>query len=901
MRIKSSIIAGMIRHAENDAPLEACGYLAGRGNHAVKMYAMANMDGSPEHYTFSPEEQFRVIKDARKEGLDIVAVYHSHPRSPSVMSAEDMKLAFDKSISYVIISLEKGTADLKSYKFTKGTVEQEDIEEVKLNFYEIPELYIHELDAFEKVTKDFIEGSLAQVEYRAHRVSFGIYEQRTNGTYMVRIRCTAGGMTPAQLAVTADLAGRYGSGRIHVTTRQEVQIHDVKVDGLGPVLRELLTIGLSTRGGGGNTVRNITVPEDSGISEDEIFDVTPHSVALTSRLIRDQDSWNLPRKFKIGFASAPGHRERIIVQDLGFEAVIRDGRRGFRVFGAGGMGAKPMMAELIHDFIEEKDIYRVSTAMKRLFDKHGNRRNRYAARLRFVWKNLGRKEFLRLYNGELDQLDKDDMGLLFNEIINEGTSTALESVNGEGPEFELWKSRYVLGQKQAGLTSVLIPLSLGDISSVDALELARFLEPFGENVLRFSQAQNIVLRNIPEGLLGNVSRHVAKRYPLASGPSLSGNAVSCAGADTCRLGLCLSRNLLSAVYSELGKTGVDLDGLKDVKVRISGCPNACGQHHGADIGFFGKVSRKDDRSYPAYYIVAGQGLNSGTPVFAERLGEISARNVPLFLREILEAYAAAGGAETGFSGFIESGRNGKIRTILDKYSQVPGFDEDKNYYFDWGADEAFSIAGMGRGECAAGLFDIIDHDADLIRKNIEGLSSERDEDKIRTSLADIVFSSSRMLLVTKGIEPRGRAEVFSQFIGSFIKKGLVEEKYSGIVEMAGDGDLDGLLKERDLVVELSQAVTALYNSMDNSLRFPGEGELKTPAAKFKDLRGVKCPLNFVKVKLILETMKGGETLEIFLDNGEPIENVPRSIQNQGDEIVSRKRNGDYWSVTIKKS
>ena len=260
-------------------------------------------------------------------------------------------------------------------------------------FYEIPSTLKDEIEQLDLHVQRYLAGSIDSDVLRVQRVPFGCYEQRENGTYMLRIRCPGGAIALRQLRMIAVVSKKYGRDSIHVTTRQEFQIHDLRLEDVIPAMRQLLTVGLGTRGGGGNTVRNIIVSSDAGISADEVFDPSPFVFALTSRLISEPDSWTLPRKLKIAFSNSAKDSAAAQFNDLGFIATVRDGQSGFRVYVAGGMGAKPDIGHLVHEFISADDVYLVAEAVKRVFAKYGNRSDKNAARLRFLWREKGEDRF----------------------------------------------------------------------------------------------------------------------------------------------------------------------------------------------------------------------------------------------------------------------------------------------------------------------------------------------------------------------------------------------------------------------------------------------------------------------------------------------------------------------------
>ncbi len=778
-------------------------------------------------------------------------------------------------------------------------------------FYEIPGSLEREIKDLGTSIKRYRDGKISSVEFKGIRVPFGIYEQRKEDTYMVRIRCASGGITPAQLIKTAELSEKFGSGILHVTTRQEVQIHNVKLENIEEIMNELLEVKLSTRGGGGNTVRNITASVDSGINPNEIFDVEPYAIALTSRFISEPNSWALPRKLKIAFSSTKDDSANAAVQDIGFIASAKNGAKGFKVYIAGGMGIKPRPGDLLHEFIEEDMVYNVALAIKELFNKKGNRKNKHAARLRFLYEKKGREEFLKMYTDQLALIEKNNFSPLKTvEIDNRSADPALEVLHDHSGEFKLWKKRFVTLQKQEGLVSIKIPLKLGDLKSADAVKLARFLEPFGDNVIRFSVDQNIHIRNIHEKYLGNVYKTVMSFSPLSKEPAIAGSIVSCAGANTCKLGLCLSRGAAEALYRKLGTGEGYYDKMAKIKINISGCPNSCGRHQIADIGFSGKPGRKEGRYYPAYNVLAGAVVKESGARLAEKIGTVSARDLPHLVYDILKDYAEKGGSED-FSSYFSKNGKASIRSLITKYGNIPSFNEDKNYYSDWGAEDIFSVAKLGKGECSASLFDMIDYDVELIKKNIIIADNSEDENEIMEALYNLVFSSSRMLLITRAVESGTRDEIFDNFIKYFIDTGLIKSDLKETVLSAKNDNLKKLMNLKKKVFLLADSIMELYDRMDDSLNFPDEissigsgqrfkSETGEKADRFKDLSGVKCPLNFVKTKLILETMDSGETLEVILDDGEPAENVPRSVELEGHTVVEQKKEGNSWSVVIKK-
>lgn len=783
--------------------------------------------------------------------------------------------------------------------------------------YTIPDSLKTEIESFRQQVSDFRTNKTEAVKFKAIRVPMGIYEQRKNDTYMVRVRCTGGMITPAQLKGVAQAARKYGSGDIHITTRQELQVHNVELENTPDLLKSLLRMNLSSRGGGGNTVRNILASEDAGISPDEVFDVTPYLVALTNTLIAEPDSWSLPRKLKIAFSGNDLDNSNAIFNDLGFIATKKNGVNGFRVFIGGGLGSKPSTGHLLFDFLLPEDMLYVTEAVKKLFSDHGNRRNRHKARLRYLFYKLGKEKVFELFFEYFNALKQDSEYSLslpsLNLKIPEGSQA--KSTKNDTP-FDQWYRRYARKQKQSGLFSVEIPFEHG-ITEADTLEnLASFLIPLGNDVIRLNMRQNIRLRNIPGNKLNALFDYLTQLGTDNGMPRILNNLVACTGADTCRLGICLSKGASSAIRKKISSSNPEvLDSLHNIRINLSGCPNSCGQHQVADLGFYGKASR-NDRLYPAYYVTVGGKTGTNDAVLGKNLGEISARDLPVLTHEILEKYAKKLNSYGNFNNYLRGEGEEHIKTLLNKYREIPSFDDDKNYYFDWGGQELFSVKGKGQPECSAGMFDMIDFDRDTVsslQKKLE--NTDHQEESEGEILNKIVFHASRMLLVTRGIEPKTRTEVFTGFTEHFIDEGYVSQNLKNIVSLAMENKNEEIVSFRNEVFALDKEVNALYDSMDDSLQFktskkhgdPEKFEVPTdaPAEKeenihSKDFSGVACPMNFVKTKIELSKLKTGELLEILLDDGAPINNVPGSVKEEGHEIVAVNKKGEHWSVLIRK-
>ena len=784
--------------------------------------------------------------------------------------------------------------------------------------YKLPDSLTTDIAYFGTLIDNFIQGTTEPVKFKGTRVPMGIYEQRKDGSYMVRVRCTGGFISPGQLKQVALTAMSHNSILLHITSRQEIQIHNISIDQVKTILPELQEVELSSKGGGGNTVRNFLVDINSGISNVEVFDVLPYAVDLTTYLIAQPDSFTLPRKLKIAFSINETHADFALINDLGFVAKLKDGKRGFKVYLGGSVASNPTLGWELFDFVPETDLINIAVAAKRFFNNHGNRKNKHKARIRYIFYKEGvektRELFFRYYN---EIKEKENVVFEPQKLVFIYKTPSFQPFVDHSVEFGEWKKRYVVSQKQPGLFSTVVSFVNGNTESETMLKISEFADAFGNDILRFTARQQLQLRNIPEAFLPNVYQLLNELKLNTSLPRIINNIVSCTGADTCRLGICYSKGASLALRKRLSKSNLSLDDVSSLQINISGCPNSCAQQIWSDIGFSGRVGRKE-RMYAAYnvYVGATKGLNPG---LSELIGTVSAKDLPQFTEDILADYIDVKLKYPTFRNYLDAGGVTTIKALVEKYKDIPSFEEDKNYYYDWGSDELFSVTNKGPAECSAGLFDMIDVDLNFIHQGIKELEVETDAIKIKQILYEILFSSSRMLLVTKGAEPKTTSGSFELFIEKFIDEGLISDSFKDLVLTAATEPGFDFTNRKAEVILLANAVIQLYGSMDDSLQFKTTGVLpikeekpvevsseiielsaQKPGIRLKDFRGVACPMNFVKTKIELSSLKSGNLLEVWLDDGQPIQNVPGSVRNEGHEVISMTQVEDYWKVIIRK-
>lgn len=812
--------------------------------------------------------------------------------------------------------------------------------------YRIPSTLNGDLDYTQSLIDQFKAGEIPAGQLKSNRVPMGIYEQRKNQHYMLRLRCAGGLVTPEQLAKIAFVGHQLSTSHLHVTTRQEIQIHNVDIEDAIPALKKLEKVGISSAGGGGNTVRNMMVDDRSGLTADEEFDVYPYVEELTSRLIAEKDSFTMPRKYKVAIDTSVATANYSYIADLGLQARIKDGQRGFRVLIAGSAASNAHTGWEVFDFLPEKDLYRAAKALKNWFHKYGNRRNRHKARMRYVFYKYGTEEAKRLYLEEFEELKKD------GSIDFKAPALPLEHHKPNFPplkaptDFETWKRRYAHKQTNAeGLKENLwyayIPLRHGNNSTDFFAEVAEYLGNYGNDVIRFTKKEQIQVRNIPEEYLTNIYAFFKKLgvYQIDY-PVVVTNLICCTGADTCRLGICLPKGAIDGIAKQLLNSNLNLDAIPDFELRMNGCTNICALATWGDLGFSGRVGRVGDAPYPAYTIWLPV---KGKHEIDLQQGYIAAKKIPAFVEDYLRDVIAEQVNYADYYDYVAKRGVNIVKDLIAKYKEVAPYSEEPDTFFDFGDDEKFSLIKYGKAECSAGLFDIIEIDQDTIRekrKEVEllmgntpqGVPADLQSDgkqatsKIEKLLHDIVFSENRMLLVTRGLDPRTDEDVYNGFEKEFIAAGIIPQKFKVLTDKARNNE--SLIEQKPLIDELADLLNDLYQNMDDSLQFklPAEktpveqiaeekaAEEKAPAEKAsaaeetetivpdvkKDFRGVMCPMNFVKTKIALTPMQSGQILEILLDDGAPIENVPGSVKNEGHTILSTEKVENYWKVLIKK-
>ncbi len=568
-----------------------------------------------------------------------------------------------------------------------------------------------EIDNFEKQALAWRAGDGMGDDFRPFRLQHGTYGQRQANRQMMRIKVPHGTLTPDQLHAIADVADWYTPRKLgHVTTRQAIQIHFVMLEDTPKVMRRLAEVGITTREACGHTVRNITADPLTGIAEDCVFDVTPYAEAAMRYFLRNTVNQKLPRKFKITYSASAEDRGLIPIHDIGLMAVERDGQQGFRVSVGGGLGAAPRVADVLVDFIPVREQLRTIEATIRVWDRLGERRNKNKARIKFLVAKLGIEEFRRLYEAELatlppagaEQYREPDFTLIEEAPV----SGSYASRNG-GPAkqregFEVWRRTNALRQSQPGYYTAHVLLPIGDATAVQMHALAEIARKYAGGHIRTAASQNFVLRWIHDEDLAAVHSELVD-IGLAEDHAMTiSDVMTCPGADTCAIGVTSSKGLGTELRSRILAGNGNYHGdplINEIKIKISGCPNSCGQHHVADIGFYGMAIRAGERQIPAFQLMLG-GQAQGEGKLARLTMKVPAKYVPDAVEKLLGSYVAERNEGEKFGAW--TGRVGTpfVQELLAEYRIVPEFTKDPMAFVDWGQSKFFTLDDMGEGECA---------------------------------------------------------------------------------------------------------------------------------------------------------------------------------------------------------
>lgn len=564
-----------------------------------------------------------------------------------------------------------------------------------------------ELLRFEDEIRSLERGTTDPGDFQKFRLQNGVYGIRhATDRHMIRIRIPVGAITPEQLDTLGDLAGEYApTRRIHLTTRQDIQIHSVLRRDLPSILRRISAAGLTTREAAGNVVRNVTACPFAGVAPGEAFDVTPYATAVASYFLRNPLTQDLPRKVKIAFEGCPVDHARTPIHDIGAVAATEGDRRGFRVYVGGGLGAAPRNADLLEPFTPAEWLIPTCEAVLRIFDRHGNRQNRNQARIKFLVKQWGIERFRAAVVAErhvLLSVRSGEVPVEFDASAEAPPSVTLplEPIDTT-PEYWRWRSTNIRPQKQGGYFIATVRCPFGDLLPDQARAAAEAARRYCGGRIRVTPEQNLVLRWVPETALPALHRDLAAAGLAHAGAGTIADITRCPGADTCNLAITRSRGLAEALSRIFDQDPLTLlPEVRELSLKISGCTNSCGQHHIADIGFYGASKKVEGHEAPHYLIMLGGGTAEGQAVFGKPVAQIPARRVPEAVRAILLHYHEQRLPGETFPTFVARVGIPALRTLVEPFRNVPPITEAPEFYEDLGTPNRPFVVEVGEGECA---------------------------------------------------------------------------------------------------------------------------------------------------------------------------------------------------------
>ena len=622
----------------------------------------------------------------------------------------------------------------------------------------------------EEKIRAFHEGDLDEERFRTLRLARGVYGQRQTGVQMIRIKIPYGKLDGRQLERICDVSEEFSTGKLHITTRQDIQIHYVELDRTPELWAELEKDEITIREACGNTVRNVTASELSGIDPKEVFDVRPFADALFKYFLRNPVCQEMGRKIKISFSNSEEDTALSFMHDVGFIAATQYGEIGFKVMVAGGLGSQSRQADVLYDFLSIDKIIPVTEAILRLFERNGERSNRMKARLKFWVREIGIEAFKVELNKELQSIPNKSIPIEYDvvSISNPLSDDELLIQEYDLDRFNEWKEVNVISQKQEGLYAIGVKVQLGDFTTVQARKIAEFVKLYSGDELTFTIDQNLIIRHVKETQLARFY-YLLQNIGLGDlGFGKSTDITACPGTDTCNLGIANSTSLSNELEAVIRNEYPEFSNDKIVTIKISGCMNSCGQHMIGNIGFQGmSIRTKDKRVLPAAQILLGGGnVGNGEGRFADKVIKLPSKRALDALRIILDEFKESTHAK--FLSFYDE--NGE-KYFYDLLKPLGDLDNIKDTDFiDWGQEENYKKE-IGIGECAGVVIDLV---STLFKESEEKFELSKIAfekgawaDSIYHSYSAIVNTAKAMLL-SEGKRTNSHTAIVNQFHEEFI-------------------------------------------------------------------------------------------------------------------------------------
>ncbi|MFT6321828.1 MAG: sulfite reductase (ferredoxin) [Granulosicoccus sp.] len=624
----------------------------------------------------------------------------------------------------------------------------------------------------EKKIRLFKEGKIDEERFRSLRLARGVYGQRQAGVQMIRIKLPYGKVTGEQLLRISKVADEYSTGKLHITTRQDIQIHYVSLDRTPQLWAELEKDDVTIREACGNAVRNVTASALAGVDVDEPFDVTPYAHAVFQFFLRNPICQEMGRKFKISFSSSDEDTALSFIHDLGFIPKVKNGEHGFKVMLAGGLGSQPRHADVLYDFLPINKLIPTVEGVLRVFDRHGERAKRLKARMKFLVKNLGVDGFVKLVEEERKALSHQTVEIDFprEDVFSLLPKIKSPEVKIENQKaFEHWKLTNVIKQKQEGLFAIGVKVLLGDFSTEKARALAKLIREFGTNELRFTLRQNFVIRNVKEEYLTYFYQELLKLGFADLGFNATIDITACPGTDTCNLGIASSTGIAKELERVLISEYPDYINNKNIVIKISGCMNACGQHNMAHIGFQGmSIRTKNKLVAPAVQILLGGGvLGNGQGRFADKVIKLPSKRGPEALRFILDDFEEHGNGKS-FLAYYDAFGEKYFYDLLKPLGSTDDLTSED--FIDWGNGTQY-VKAIGVGECAGVIIDLVQtlflEAEEKTTFAFEAIQEGRWADSIYHTYASFI-NGAKALLTSEDAKTNTQAGIVQQFDELFV-------------------------------------------------------------------------------------------------------------------------------------
>ena len=643
----------------------------------------------------------------------------------------------------------------------------------------------------EKKIREFRDGKIHDEKFRSLRLARGIYGQRQPGVQMIRIKLPFGKVSFKQLLRIADISDEYASSNLHLTTRQDIQIHYVSLDRTPELWAKLEQDDITLREACGNTVRNVTASPTSGIDPNEPFDVSPYAYATFKYFLRNPICQEMGRKFKIAFSSSDADTAFTYIHDLGFipKLILKEGKevRGFKVLFGGGLGAQPSIAHIVNEFLPEDQLIPYIESTLRVFDRHGERSNRNKARMKFLVAKLGLDEVLSLIAQERVanrtkhfNIDRDTVELpqIPDKIDLEVVPISDQLI------YQRWLDTNVFEQKQHGFYGVYIKVTTGDIPTSKARKFIAAINGLVADEIRITINQGLLLKYVRKEALPVLFERLKDLDFVKPGFDSVSDITTCPGTDTCNLGISNSTELARVLEDLISEEFDELIENQDIKIKISGCMNSCGQHGLAHIGFHGSSLKAAGKVVPAAQVLLGGGtVGDGVGRAADKVIKVPSKRTKDVVRVILDHYSQNKNGDELFNDFYDRFGKDHFYQLLKPLADLSTLTPDE--FVDWGHEEIFETA-IGVGECAGVMIDLVStlllEAEEKLNWSIESMEAKAYSDSIYHAYS-VFISSAKALLLDKGINSSTQVGIIrdfdEQYKDSQILKGL--ESFADLV------------------------------------------------------------------------------------------------------------------------